>query len=199
MVILFIFTLSNLELIGKEPAQKEVETSEKIVTRSASETATFIVKLLSTKDWKGISKLVHPTRGVRFSPYAYVFTNRGVVLSQEKIVEFANSDKKVIWGEYEGRGNSIELSMNGYYKRFLYRYDYKNVKHGPINTRVGQSSSVNRILKAYPEDNIAYFDFYFKDPLDQKSADNWGSLRVVLQKENKQWFLVSFVNDQWGP
>ena len=82
LVILFTFTLSNLELIGKEPAQKEVETSEKIVTRSASETATFIVKLLSTKDWKEISKFVHPTRGVRFSTYAYVFTNRGVVLSQ---------------------------------------------------------------------------------------------------------------------
>ena len=129
-------TVSNLSLSAQQPDWKKVDIPQELTIRSASETATSIVKSLSMKDWKGISKHIHPWRGVRFSPFASIFTDRGIVVSRGEIVEFANSDEKVIWGEDEAQGNPIKLSMNGYYKKFLYRFDYNS---GLINTRVGKS------------------------------------------------------------
>ena len=54
------------------------QTSQQTLTQQALD----IQKALATKDYASITNHIHPTRGVRFSMYAYVHLDKDKVFSQ---------------------------------------------------------------------------------------------------------------------
>jgi len=168
---------------------QETPTKEK-----PEQVARAAVEFISKKDWLAFTTLIHPKDGVRFAPYAFISELEGVVIQQKNFLEFTKSDKKTLWGEYEGSGDDIKLSWSAYYQDFLYAAPYLSGKQGNRNQELEGSSTVNNILKIYKPEEVAYYEFHLVDTVN----DGWRTLRVVTKKADTGWFVVALVNDGVG-
>ena len=58
-----------------------------------------------------------------------------------------------------------------------------------------QGNSVNNLKEIYP--NRHFIDYHFSG-FDQKlKGMDWTSLRLVIEKQNGEYFLVAVIHDQW--
>src|SRR5690606_28406513 len=73
-----------------------------------------VIELIKEKDMKGLSEFVHPTKGLRFSPYAYVDVEKDQVFTKEEVAKLGEDTKTYTWGNYDGSGEPIDLNFNDY-------------------------------------------------------------------------------------
>ncbi len=85
-----------------------------------------MIELIKTEDYAALSGWVHPTLGVRFSPYFYVNANSDIVMTPNDIANIASDTSVYNWGAYDGTGDPIDLTFADYYDRFIYDQDYAN-------------------------------------------------------------------------
>ncbi|MBI3019616.1 MAG: hypothetical protein HYY61_06990 [Deltaproteobacteria bacterium] len=150
---------------------------------------------IQNKDFDTLSKLVHPDKGVRFSPYTYVEIEKDIVFTIDQIKNFFQDTQKYVWGEYDGSGEPMEFTPSEYYKRFIYDQDFAKAKEIEINKVIGQGNTTNTISKVYPEASFVEYHFPGFDP--KYSGMDWRSLRLVFEQKNGQWFLIGIVHDEW--
>src|SRR5260370_34908736 len=83
-------------------------------------TASRAVQALKSRDMNELSKLVHPVKGVRFSPYAFLDVKADVRFTAAMIRGALTDSKVRVWGRYDCSGKPIRLSFFEYYKRVVY-------------------------------------------------------------------------------
>ncbi|HEX8749124.1 MAG TPA: hypothetical protein VF717_18250 [Pyrinomonadaceae bacterium] len=157
-----------------------------------------IMLALRNRDMRKLSGFVHPRRGVRFSPYVYVDTKTTRVLSPGQLVSLYRNGRRLVWGEADGSGNHIVMSLREYLNKFVYRQDLlkaNQVSYNPPN-RQGPGTSVNNLLEVYPH---ATFVMYSHEGITapQGGAMDWQQLWLVFEKVGRQWYLVGIVNNEW--
>ncbi|MFP3367412.1 hypothetical protein R0J93_27600, partial [Pseudoalteromonas sp. SIMBA_148] len=65
-----------------------------------------IQRALANKDFSRITKDIHPTRGVRFSMYAYVRPESDKVFSRMQYKQYlSQSNIRFTWGKKDGTGD----------------------------------------------------------------------------------------------
>src|SRR5690606_4652430 len=96
--------------------------SAETVTRHADQ----LLDALANKDTEAMKALVHPERGVRFSPYSFVDVDQHVVFMPEDLETFFSDETEYEWGTYDGKGDPIVLTPADYYDRFIFDLDYRN-------------------------------------------------------------------------
>lgn len=82
--------------------------------------AAQVIGVLKQKDLKTLSSFVHPKKGLRFSPYSYIDTEKDLIFTSEQLETAFEDPKKYIWGAYDGSGFPIELNVNEYFQKFVY-------------------------------------------------------------------------------
>ncbi|MEX2415120.1 MAG: hypothetical protein WD424_03170 [Paenibacillaceae bacterium] len=158
------------------------------------QTVTDVINLLKDKDLPRLAAYVHPTEGVRFSPYGYVNTETDVIM-QASILQNAFEDDSILdWGNYDGSGQSIDLSFADYYKKFIYDHDFVNADQVGYNTIIGTGNTANNATEVYSDSYIA--EYHFKGTKANNFMD-WSSLRIVLVEHNRDWVVVGIIHDQW--
>lgn len=157
-------------------------------------TAELAMAALAEKDLDGLADLVHPERGVRFSPYAYVQEEQ-LVLMPEQLPGLFESDEVHTWGAYDGSGQPIDLTFSDYYDAFVYSADFANADETAVNERLGQGNTVNNIGEFYP--GSSFVEYYISGTDPQYDGLDWQSLRLVFMQEGEQWLLVGIVHDEW--
>ena len=139
---------------------------------------------------------VHPEKGVRFSPYASVLPDEDRVLKRNQLSQFWASNKRYLWGSYDGSGDPIRVTFRKYYRQFIFDHDYtraKDVAYNPENMSHGNTP--NNIRAIYPE-SIAV-EYHFSGFDEKVSGMDWVSLWLVFEKRGSVWFLVGIVHDEW--
>ncbi len=63
-----------------------------------------------------LSRYVHPTRGLRFSPYVSADASDRV-FSRNQVRYLGNSSQGYHWGSFDGTGDDILLTWRNYYRR----------------------------------------------------------------------------------
>ena len=101
IVLLILFGTLVTISISQRAFAKEINP----LTKPASVTATAIVELLSKQDWVEISKLVHPKRGLRFSPYVNM-SDDDVVL-KGGLTEFVKKNEKMVWVKWSRKTEPV--------------------------------------------------------------------------------------------
>ncbi len=194
--------LGDTEETTKEEAKEEKKEEEKAKGEkeepkyaTPKEAANEIVTAFSEKDMEKVASFVHPTKGVRFSPYAYVSVEDDVVLTAQQVKGAMSDDTVYTWGVFDGKGNPIEKTFAEYYERFIYDEDFANAEQVAVDERLGQGNTIDNTGEVYPEATVVEYHFSGFDP-DFKGMD-WRSLRLVLEKEDGQWYLVGVVHDEW--
>jgi outer membrane murein-binding lipoprotein Lpp len=177
-----------------EQLQSEVETLETDVATLQEQidllqqqsntllgTALDVVQLLDDQDMAGLAAHVHPSSGVRFSPYSYVDIPNDLVFTAGQIPTLLQDNQIYLWGAYDGTGDPIELAFTNYYNRFVYDQDYANPHMIGNNVIIGTGNTINNIDQAYPNGMFIEFHFTGFDP--QYAGMDWRSLNLVYKKD----------------
>jgi Bacterial SH3 domain len=177
-------------------ARQEGTVSDEIAARAAE-----AILALRDRDFTELAGLVHPVRGVTFSPYTYVRPLQGapgeadLVFSRDQLLGLWNDPTVYHWGTYDGSGEPIDLTFRQYYDRFVYDVDFAQPDVIGFNQIVGQGNTINNIATVYPLGVPVEYHFEGFDP--QYQGMDWRSLRLVLEEYEGAWYVVGIVHDEW--
>jgi hypothetical protein len=158
-------------------------------------TASRAVQALKSRDMNELSKLVHPLKAVRFSPYAFLDVKADVRFTAAMIRGAFTDGKVRVWGRYDGSGKPIRLSFSEYYKRFVYDRDFARAPEIFYNsTQESRGNTHDNSREEYPEAIIV--EFHVPGPAGQDDSGFRG-LRLVFEQYRDAWYLVHIVHDEW--
>jgi len=178
----------------KEQLENKIEELNKNKSNLLSRTID-VIELLKEKDMEGLSEYVHPTKGLRFSPYAYVDVKSDQVFTKEEVAKLGEDTEVYTWGNFDGSGDPIKMNFNDYYNRFVYDKDFANPHIIGNNTEVGKGNTINNIHDVYTEGH--FIEFHFTGFEDQYEGLDWRSLILVFEQHEGQWYLVGIVHNEW--
>lgn len=154
-----------------------------------------VLQVIKDKDMHALSTFVHPSEGVRFTPYGYVDKKSDKVLKAADIVVLPADTKVYTWGSYDGTGFPIKLDFASYYDQFIYDEDFMNPDIIGNNVAIGTGNTINNIDTAYP--NGQFVEFYFKGFDKQYAGIDWRSLTLVFEDVAGTWYLVGIAHGEW--
>lgn len=161
---------------------------------SITATATQALTLLKSKNYIELVKYFS-NDGVLFSPYGYIDQSSSKKLLGDDFLNAINNKQSFKWGSYDGTGDPIQLTVQSYLDKFVYTADFLNAEAVGFDEIIKQGNSINNFKEIYP--NHHFIDFHFSG-FDQKyNGMDWASLRLVLEKQNGQYFIVAIIHDQW--
>jgi len=154
------------------------------------------VNALREKDMERLAALVHPSKGVRFSPYGYVLAepDGDLVFTADQVRGLLQDQTVYTWGMYDGSGAPIDLTFAEYYEKFIYDHDFANVDQMAVNTIIGRGNTMINLDEAYP--NGRFVEYHYPGTKENDHID-WASLRLVFEEVDGLWYLVGIVHDQW--
>lgn len=164
------------------------------VPLSLEQTGTAVIKALQANDMTTLAQYVHPTRGVRFTPYSYIGDD-DLVFSQSVLPTLMSDATVYKWGHYDGTGDPIELTFSEYYAKFIYSSDFANPEQVAYNAFIGTGNSINNLMEFYP--GAEFVEYHFSGFDAQYGGMDWQSLRLVFSHEGGQYYLIGIVHAQW--
>lgn len=159
------------------------------------ERADAVVKALAEQDYEGLSRLIHPVRGVTLTPYSTVTPECDQVLTSEQVSGLAEDEQIYTWGVEDSTGAPIRLTIRDYFARFLENADYSQAPQRSVDLVFMQGNALENAADAYPEARFVEYHYPGLDP-DMKGYD-WCSLKVVLEDYGEEWYLVALVHSEW--
>lgn len=153
-----------------------------------------VIDLISNKDMDGLSQHVHPTLGVRFTPYTTVNLHRDLCMPREDIQSFFYDTNEYLWGAYDGIDKEIRFTKEGYFDRFIYNKDYKSYDKIGFNISLGASNNMENQYAIYH--NAITAEYYLEGTEDLLYMDA-SSLRLVFQSYEDEWYLVGIIHNEW--
>ncbi|AIQ16355.1 hypothetical protein H70357_06410 [Paenibacillus sp. FSL H7-0357] len=166
---------------------------------TALEAAATVMKALKNSDMESLAAWVHPDKGVRFSPYAYVDPKKDLVFTRDKLEGVMKDNTKYEWREFAGSGELIELTFAEYFKQFVYDADFAGDAEIALNKGLGQGTTVNNINEVYPKETHDFVEYHIDGIDPSVEGMDWRSLRLVFEKMGEDRALVGIVHDQWTP
>ncbi len=154
-----------------------------------------ILTAVKNKDFKSFAEFMHPVSGVRFSPYGYIDTSKDVILTANELVDNLKNNASIRWGIFDGKGDTILLSVREYFEKFIYDVDFLNAEKTSANKMIGGGNSLNNLDSIYKDKNFT--ESYFSGFDKKYEGMDWRSLRLVFEKYNGAMYLVGIIHDQW--
>lgn len=154
-----------------------------------------ILHSLKTKNYTTLAASIHPGWKVRFSPYGHIDTLHDQTLDAEKLLLLEKNQQKIFWGNYDGSGDSIKLSLKEYFKKFVYDVDFLNAKQKASNNFITNGGSFSNIKSIYP--TAGFTHYYFSAINPKYNGMDWKGLVLIFKKENGKIWLIGVVHDQW--
>lgn len=170
---------------GSQPSVKAVEV----------EVAENVLASINTRNTQALASFVHPSKGVRFSPYLYVDVDQHAVFHPDDFAGALEDQQKRTWGEWDGVGGPIELTFEEYLQRFVWDHDFTQAPEIVWGEPQAHGNSLNNMQEVYPDATFVEYHFTGFDP--QYEGMDWSSLYLVLEEMDGKWKLVGIVHDQW--
>ncbi len=157
-----------------------------------------ILKLAAAKDYAKIAAYIHPTEGIRFSPYAYVDKEEHKHFTADEFRDLVTNKAKtkVLWGTSDPLSEPIKRTVEAYFKEFCYDKDYVNQGEYAYNETIGGSTVINNLAEAYPK--APFVEAHWSPTDEEKKPFEWGSVRLVFQEYQGNFFLIAWVHDAWS-
>lgn len=154
-----------------------------------------VLDSIKNNDMNTLSTFVHPTNGLRFTPYENIDLQNDKVFTAAQVAGLANDTQIYTWGNYDGSGDPIDLNFNDYYNLYIYDEDFINPHIIGNNVAIGKGNMINNIDTEYP--NAEFIEFHFTGFDQQYEGIDWSSLRLVFEDVNGTPYLVGIVHGQW--
>lgn len=154
--------------------------------------ASEVVVALRDRDMAVLSAMAHPTKGIRFSPYAYADPRGDQRLTAEELRRALADPATRTWGSYDGIGGPIDLAFAQYFARFVYDRDFAAAPEIAYNRAIGSGNTIDNSAEMYPDAIMVEYHF----PSSQDTLD-WKSLRLLFEELDGAWYLVAIIHAEW--
>ncbi|MBC7642605.1 MAG: hypothetical protein H7174_09765 [Flavobacterium sp.] len=192
ILVIFLSTLiSCKQNIDSDKSQNT--STDKIDTLNEKDVKSVLI-LLKNKDYKKFAIHIHPTDGLRFSPYGCVDVNKDQFFTKKEFLKLAESRKALVWGNYDGSGDEMKMNFADYYSKFIYDADFLFAEKISFNKIISKGNFKNNLSDVYKDCYFAENYFHGFDP--KLNGLDWTSLKLVFKKLNGNYFLVGIIHDQ---
>ncbi len=174
---------------------KKADSKSEIAKGKVREMGDKVLTALKDKNMDALSTYIHPDKGVRFSPYAYVEVEKDIVLNAEQIKEALDSEQLYIWGAYDGIGEPIELTFAEYIAHFVYNQDFLIADEVLFDQYFERGNTINNVFDAYADAHV--LEYYYRGFNPEYEGMDWESLKLVFEQKDGKWYLTGVVHDQW--
>ena len=185
---------SSEVIISQPTNSSSTPISADISQQTLRQQALRIQRALANKDFSRITNDIHPTRGVRFSMYAYVRPESDKVFSREQYENYLQqSSIQFTWGEKDGTGDLLITPLPTYLDTWVdsKKFNSENIK---VNELTNNGNSINNMKEIYQRSDVV--EFYYKGTEEYAGMD-WRVLRLVFDEYQGKRYLVAIINDQW--
>jgi hypothetical protein len=155
-----------------------------------------VLAALKERNASRLARLVHPSRGVRFSPFAYVRSDSDVVIRPDSVGLLFTDQTRRVWGHSDGTGDPIVLTFTNYYERYVYDVDFAAAPRRAFDAPpIRSGNTPSNLRAAYP--TARWIEFHFPGFDDRYGGMDWRSLWLVFEELRGRWFLVGVVHGSW--
>ncbi len=159
------------------------------------DTACYLLHVMKNHDYEALANLVHPERGVTFTPYSTVDFGTDLTFTPDQIRNLEEDKTVYTWGITDGRGNLINMTMDQYFASFVFNVDYTQASQIGVDRIIMSGNALENLTDAYPGCRFVDFCFPGTDPAYQ--GIDWNSLKLVFAPGESHWFLVGIIHGQW--
>ena len=159
------------------------------------EQAGAVLEQLAEEDWQGLSRLIHPEKGVRLTPYSTVSTERDRVLMPEQVALLGEDETVYTWGLEDGIGAPIRLTGAEYFASYVYNADYAAAPEQGVDEVLMQGNALENAGSAYPEGR--FVEYHFPGLDESMEGYDWCSLKLVFEPYQGAWSLVGLIHSEW--
>jgi len=198
----YFFNLAIIILLAGCINQKSIKTSDTLSADTVKESEVLLVNLskdilktISSRNYKALAGYVHPVLGLRFTPYSYVDIKKDRKLTAVQLMNITQPKKKFLWGEYDGSGEPINMTIGEYFNRFVYDADFLTKGEVTVNKVIQRGNTTNNVKEAYPDCEFTEFMIPVIDP--QYEGADWRALRLVFKKENDKIYLIGIIHNEF--
>ena len=185
---------SSEAIVAQPTSTSATAISTDISQQTLKQQALRIQRALANKDFARITDDIHPTRGVRFSMYAYVRPESDKVFSRAQYAQYLQQSKiRFTWGERDGSGEPLIIPLPEYLDTWVKAKTFNDATLS-VNEFQKSGNSINNLNKIYQNSDVV--EFYYKGS-DEYSGLDWRVLRLVFDEYQGKRYLVAVVNDQW--
>jgi hypothetical protein len=174
-------------VVGRQLSSAEAEAAISPLVRETLEA-------FKRRDGAALAALAHPSRGVRFSPYAYL-TPSNIVLSAAQLLNAFTDPTKRTWGISDGRGDPITLNFADYTATYIYGRDFATSSQTAYNKTIGMGNTIDNTADIFP--NAIMFEAYDPGPDPRLKDTQWQCIRLLLERSNDRWYVVGVVHGEW--
>lgn len=167
-----------------------VEVSNEVALKKLNDE---ILASLKAKDYQTFSRFIHPEKGISFSMYGHIKPEKDKHFTREDFIKYKDQRTKFTWGESDGTGDLLVLTIKEYLKDWVFKKDFTTGTYY-LNEFKGSGNSLNNLENIYPE--LDFTENYLPGTEEFGGMD-WNSLRFVFDEYEGKKFVVAVVNDQW--
>lgn len=182
------------------PSAADVPAPEPPISDSTMivELAHALMGFAADKQYAKIADDIHPTKGIRFSPYPYVDVkeHKHFTADEFRAQVNAHAKKKVLWGTSDPLGEKMNFTVEAYFKSYGYDMDYLEKGKWAYNEGLGHSTTIDNSAEVYPGDN--FVDFYYGGDDPDNEPFNWGSIRLVFEMVDGKPYVVAWIHNAWS-
>lgn len=209
-VALHNFPIVMLIVLGSLSACKEPSTPQKEYVLKESSTSVVValnkdsllmatseqvLGALKDKNYRALSTFIAPDGQLRLSPYGYVLPLQDISITPNSVLQLSESNQKLVWGQYDGSGDTIRSTFKTYFNDFVYSHDFIHAPQIAINKVLGTGNSINNMKEIYP--NSDFVEFHFPGDEEKYAGMDWASLRLVFTWIGETPYLVAIIHDSW--
>lgn len=177
-------------VISNPPTQPTTPDSQQTVTQQAMR----IQRALANHDYASIINDIHPTKGVRFSMYAYVHLDKDKVFSRAQFAQYLRESRiRFTWGELDGSGETYVVPLPVYLDSWIDAKKFDDARL-TVNKFESRGNMINNVMEVYPGSDVV--DFYYRGS-DQYEGMDWRGMRLVFENYQGKRHLVGIVSDRW--
>lgn len=146
------------------------------------------------QDWAALAGMVHPDRGVTFTPYSSV-SDSDLRFTAESVAAFGSDSKVYLWGSYDGSGAPMSLTVEEYFAQFVNNADYTRAPFLAVDRVISSGNAVENVADAYPD--ARFVELYYSGLDEANEGFDWCALKLVFEPVDGVFMLVGIIHSQW--
>ena len=159
------------------------------------ERAGQVLEAMKAADYGALAALVSPASGVTFTPYSTVNAEVDLCLTARQVAGLGTDDTIYVWGLEDGTGEPIRLTGEDYFAQYVFNTDYTQAPSLSVDQVQASGNAMENVAESYPE--ARFVEYYFPGLDPEMEGYDWCSLKLVLQQEQNDWYLVGVIHGQW--
>lgn len=154
-----------------------------------------VLDALAQQDFQALGGLVHPTRGVTFTPYSTVEPEFDLCFLPDQIAKAGEDATTYNWGFTDGRGSHISMTIPDYFGRYVYDADYRTAPQVSLDQVMASGNALENVSDVFT--GCRFVEYYFPQRKPENNGLDWCALKVVFAPAEDGWYLVGLIHSEW--